>query len=73
MPGPNLEQEVGSYVLYLLLSNEQMLLNSIAAVCPGAGIGVMGTTCLHFVAKWPGKNNIYEIYELKGYMWNMAW
>lgn len=63
MPGPNLEQEVGSYVevLYLLLSNEQVLLNSIAAVCPELGIGVMGTACLYFAANWPGENNTYEI------------
>lgn len=48
MPGPNLEQEVGSYVLYLLLSNEQMLLNSIAAVCPGAGNRSDGNSMLTF-------------------------
>lgn len=50
MPGPNLEQEVGSNVevLYLLLSSEQVLLNSIAAVCPGVGNRSDGNSMLIF-------------------------
>lgn len=50
MPGPNLEKEVGSFVedLYLLLSSEQMLLNSIAAVCPVVGKRSNGNSMLTF-------------------------
>lgn len=50
MPGPNLEQEVGSFVevLYLLLSNQQVLLNTIAAVCPGVGNRSDGNSMLTF-------------------------
>lgn len=50
MPGPNLEQEVGRFVedLYLLLPYEQMLLNSIAALCPGVGNRSNGNSMLTF-------------------------
>lgn len=43
-----------------------MLLNSIAAVCTGVGNRTNGNSMFIFVASWPGKRNVYEIYKFKG-------
>lgn len=43
-----------------------MLLNSIAGVCTGVGNRANGNSMFIFVASWPGKRNVYEIYKFKG-------